>query len=1541
MTDEQLQALIAALRVPAVPVAVAQVPAHAMPGTAAVVGTMPACSLGRNKLKRFKKWNDWIRDAENKMKFLGLTTDDQKMSFIRSCGGPDLTEFWEKEARLRFEEIPADPANNVVRQPAHTYQQVKEESTKALLKLISRDRAIMDLLRMEQGTRSFMEFLSEVEDQEKLCRIEAQRLTGDDMKRISLIAGMKDRTLAEKAIAEEYDLTKVIQAGINRESSRANVEAMQAKHTTPVSRVVYEQELSDGELEARIDHLQAELSNVMQIKKAGRYSTRYSGEKRKETGPRCSRCTYNHAPDASCPAQSRTCNTCGKTGHFSRSIECKGDKKSGTKRSYTMKRVEYEVSDTESENSDIDQQGQGAAIVRRIGTDSSRAWPGVQKDCQNYQDIKYLHKPDSTSSRYVQIILGGRDLSLYCDTGSKLTIIPPDLYEEEMGEVIPAKCHLRAWGSDTYLDTKGMFKTWIETRSGAKKHTWVYVVGGTKPEPLLGDKDAEDLGIITFNAAGKEVPQNITPQSVQKIAVQQTNKSIPQKLRDAGIHVRTEKPASTPISEQDKATTMAIVQKYTGSVFTDTIGKMKTRPITLQYDEGFKPIQPPRYPVPYHYRERLTNHLEKLKAEGVIEDVEPSEPIDCVLNVAISEKKTKGMIRMNIDARPLNVGAKHTKYHVTTPQEIRHQLEGAKVFSEIDMGNGFHQLPLVEESQAVFQTHQGLHRMKRLFFGPKNSSGIFHHEVQKAFTGVPGCTTIHDNVLVHGKNVEEHNHNLRATLQRAADRGVTFKLDKSTFCTPEVRWFGRMYSEFGISADPDKIKTIIEAGRPNSNEEVKSFLQAAAYNAKFAFDHKENQSYEDVTAPLRELLHSGAKFEWNKEREQSYQKLMNMMNDRSILAPFQLTRKTHLVTDASPHGISASLYQEDEDGTWLPVDHASRALSKHEQAWQSQIDWESLAKTWGMQLFRPYLVGTKFTSWGDHQPLLPLYNDLTKTAPVRIAKHRSKVIDLDFTDKYLPGRLMPSDYNSRHPTPISGLTEQQREELYIDDGDDVHIMRMILSDLPPALTEKKIQEVAQKDEKYQQLKSAVQAGKKPDDPNLTAYTSVWNELAVINGLICRGERLVIPQGDLSEDEGTLREWVVDLGHSGHMGMAATKRLLRQRLWFPGMDRLVERRVASCLPCQASTVTPTRDPLKPSKAPEEPWTKVYCDHWGPTADGKHMLVFIDALSRYPEVITVRGTSAEDNILAFAEVFARHGYPQYLHSDNGPPFNGKESHLLQQYLATVGVLHRPNYSAEDPEATGMVEAFMKHLKKVFHTASVAHQNPYMLLQDHLLQFRATPHPSTNRSPAELLFGRKFSTQLPDLRSNPAKDRADVQEARQNDEQAKKTMKLYKDRKATVKPHEIRIGDMVLLKRKSTKHRSTYDPEPYRVTQIWGTQIKAQRGREEKTRDAQRWKRVTIKAPKRYTATVAQRNASTYHEDPDIGAGGNTQAAETMTAEPVPRGPVQQADPLLQQTLRNNPNIIWAETAANRPTRTRRPPSVIYAPTPFRGQYKGGKR
>ncbi|KAF0297432.1 hypothetical protein FJT64_005133 [Amphibalanus amphitrite] len=66
--------------------------------------------------------------------------------------------------------------------------------------------------------------------------------------------------------------------------------------------------------------------------------------------------------------------------------------------------------------------------------------------------------------------------------------------------------------------------------------------------------------------------------------------------------------------------------------------------------------------------------------------------------------------------------------------------------------------------------------------------------------------------------------------------------------------------------------------------------------------------------------------------------------------------------------------------------------------------------------------------------------------------------------------------------------------------------------------------------------------------------------------------------------------------------------------------------------------------------------------------------------------------------------------------------------------------------------------------------------------------------------------------------------------HDARAKDVQKAYKDTPKNVRPHNIQTGDTVLLQRRSTKTASRYDPEPYEVVQMKGTQITATRARED---------------------------------------------------------------------------------------------------------------
>ena len=175
--------------------------------------------------------------------------------------------------------------------------------------------------------------------------------------------------------------------------------------------------------------------------------------------------------------------------------------------------------------------------------------------------------------------------------------------------------------------------------------------------------------------------------------------------------------------------------------------------------------------------------------------------------------------------------------------------------------------------------------------------------------------------------------------------------------------------------------------------------------------------------------------------------------------------------------------------------------------------------------------------------------------------------------------------------------------------------------------------------------------------------------------------------------------------------------------------------------------------------------------------------------------------------------------------------------------------------------------------------------------LRMYRSTPHPTTGEILAEILFGRKYRTKLPDGRKDQAKGREDIERARKKDKEMKEIQKKHKDKKGNVRPHNIREGDWVLRERQTTKNKSPYDPEPYKVTKVKGTQITATRGKEIKTRDSKMFKKIKLRE-KKYTFRRGDRQEE---EDPDIGypreapqqAAPPQQAAQQQAQQPAQGG------------------------------------------------------
>ena len=171
------------------------------------------------------------------------------------------------------------------------------------------------------------------------------------------------------------------------------------------------------------------------------------------------------------------------------------------------------------------------------------------------------------------------------------------------------------------------------------------------------------------------------------------------------------------------------------------------------------------------------------------------------------------------------------------------------------------------------------------------------------------------------------------------------------------------------------------------------------------------------------------------------------------------------------------------------------------------------------------------------------------------------------------------------------------------------VVHSIITDTTPqAITLAEVQKATKKDPELSKPITLIQTNRSnacKSDPDLVAYAQVFRELSHLEGVVTRGHQIVIPK--------SLQERVISVCHEGRLGIVKTKQLLRSKVWFPGIDKRVERKIASCIPCQASINTSQRKPLKMSPTPDGPWLEASADFCGPFPTGEIVLVVLDAYS----------------------------------------------------------------------------------------------------------------------------------------------------------------------------------------------------------------------------------------------------------------------------------------------------------------------------------------
>ena len=244
-----------------------------------------------------------------------------------------------------------------------------------------------------------------------------------------------------------------------------------------------------------------------------------------------------------------------------------------------------------------------------------------------------------------------------------------------------------------------------------------------------------------------------------------------------------------------------------------------------------------------------------------------------------------------------------------------------------------------------------------------------------------------------------------------------------------------------------------------------------------------------------------------------------------------------------------------------------------------------------------------------------------------------------------------------------------------------------------------------------------------------------------------------------------------------------------------------------------------EPITTTRMPKHPWTTLHVDFYGPLQTKEYLLVVIDRYSRFPEVDIVHSTKAAAVIPKLDRMFAVHGIPDVLISDNGPPFNSTD---YKRYLETLGIT--PKFSTPLwPQGNAQAERFMRGLRKVLQTAKIQNRPWRQELSRFLLQYRTTPHSSTGVPPSELLFNRKIRGTLPVLSRNIIVNRHN--EAREKESRRQEYNKSYVNNRRNTKKSNISVGDYVLVRQpKQNKLTPHFSQKPYLVIHKNKTVIKS---------------------------------------------------------------------------------------------------------------------
>ena len=267
------------------------------------------------------------------------------------------------------------------------------------------------------------------------------------------------------------------------------------------------------------------------------------------------------------------------------------------------------------------------------------------------------------------------------------------------------------------------------------------------------------------------------------------------------------------------------------------LGCLKDFELDVKFKPNAKPVFRKPRQVPCAIEESVSKAIDDGIASGVWEPTQFNDYGTPVVPVkkTLLPGQTQPKLRVCGDySVTVNEQLEDHRHPLPLPEDLMRRLGGGYGFTKIDLADAYNQIKLSPRSQRrlALSTNKGVLLQKRLPYGIKSAPGYFQQIMDQLTKDLPGTSVYLDDILVSGKDAEDHLSNLRRLLQRLQDKGLRCRLEKCKFAEPSVEYLGHLLSQQGIAKGP-KVNDVLKMPAPADVSSLKAFLGSVQFYAKF------------------------------------------------------------------------------------------------------------------------------------------------------------------------------------------------------------------------------------------------------------------------------------------------------------------------------------------------------------------------------------------------------------------------------------------------------------------------------------------------------------------------------------------------------------------------------------------------------------------------------------------------------------------------------------------------------------------------------------